>query len=131
MLKALYYDRSVILDDDSANQRLADIRTALSGFLDNWGLPHGFTQNRIMSGYGAALYETGIFAILIIVLFAVLFAEGKHAFTVTASMTVIMFSAIQLACPMLSFYLGYCLYKKYVSMTAAKSCGREGILYET
>jgi hypothetical protein len=130
MLKAFYYDPGTILDDDSLNQRFADIKMALTSVLEQWGLPHGFYQTRIMSGYGAALYETGIFAVMIIVLFAVLFAEGEHAFTVAASMTVIMFSAIQLACPMLSFYLGCCLYKKYLRMTAAASCGKEGILYE-
>lgn len=130
LLKALYYDRSVLLDDPSMNQRMDDIQGALGAFAEHLGLPYGYATNRIMSGYGAALYETGVAAILIIVLFAVLFAEGKHAFATTASMTVIMFSAIQLACPMLSFYLGYGLYKKYKKKVAAAACGKEGILHE-
>lgn len=130
MLRGLYYDRSVLFDDPSMNQRMDDIKSALSAFADNVGMPQGYSQYRIMSGYGAALYETGIAAILIIVLFAVLFAEGKHAFTIAASMTVIMFSAVQLACPALSFYLGYMLYKKHVRRAAVADCGKEGILYE-
>ena len=119
-----------VLDDPSMNQRMDDIKSALSAFAENIGMPHGYSQYRIMSGYGAALYETGIAAILIIVLFAVLFAEGKHAFTIAASMTVIMFSAVQLACPILSFYLGYMLYKKHAKRVAVVECGKEGILYE-
>ena len=130
MLRGLYYDRSVLLDDPSMNQRMDDIKSALSAFVENIGMPHGYSQYRIMSGYGAALYETGIAAILIIVLFAVLFAEGKHAFTIAASMTVIMFSAVQLACPILSFYLGYTVYKKHAKRAAVVACGKEGILYE-
>ena len=130
MLRGLYYDRSVLLDDPSMNQRMEDIKSALAAFAENMGMPHGYARYRIMSGYGAALYETGIAAILIIVLFAVLFAEGKHAFTIAASMTVIMFSAVQLACPILSFYLGYMLYKKHVKRVAVTDCGKEGILYE-
>jgi hypothetical protein len=112
LLRGVYYDRKILYQDVSILQRIQDITYALSGFAERFGLPHGFSEVRLMSGYGAILYELGIFGILWIVLAAAIMSESRYGFIAAGAMSVIMFSGIQLACPMYAFFLGYCLYKK-------------------
>ena len=84
----------IFYEDASLNNRLMHIYFSLAGFVNNWGMPNGFSSyrefvesnivnhpffwtsfgadvGRIMSGYGASLYEMGIFGLLVPILFVI------------------------------------------------------------
>ncbi|WP_156438348.1 hypothetical protein [Burkholderia sp. BDU5] len=131
-------DPWVVLETDaSLNARLGHSLFSLLGFADNWGAPHGFDHFheyvgkklsevdyvwlgrrdpgiKIMSGYGAALFELGVFGLPIPV--AVAFAIKRHfrghtrvAIFVVCYVTTVLFSAIQLSLPLLGLMLGVLL----------------------
>jgi hypothetical protein len=70
--------------------------------------------NRIMSGFGAALYELGIFAIIyfyiIINLHRKFYNNNIAFYRQSIFLIILMFSSIQLANPLFSVYIGVLLY---------------------
>lgn len=109
------YTPTELLNDASIQERMSDIVMALRGFWENRFMPHGFGAGRIMSGFGAALYECGFFACALIYAFYIILRgqnSGASKYHIEVSLCIIMFSAVQLSLPILSFYLGYCLYNR-------------------
>ena len=123
----------LIQQDVSLNARFSHIYFSLLGFFDNYGAPHGFgnfgqyvsekiqeinyiwlgiiTQEmKIMSGYGSALFELGLFSIsiplAIYIIFNQFFLSKKMGLFVFISFSTIMFASIQLSLPILSLVLG-------------------------
>ena len=120
------------LIDASGNDRVAHIFFSLKGALDNFLLPNGFnnwtqyvnsesarnqtffyvSSGRIMSTYGAALYELGVFGLILpvsinIILFRL---DIRSRFAIIITINLLLFTAIPLAFPILSIFLGYIYY---------------------
>lgn len=127
---------SLVLVDASINDRFFHVFFALKGFFDNFMLPNGFLSwngyassqlvqysdlviiqwfslgGRIMSGYGAAFFELGIFAALVpLALFSLLLSiyqnNLKKFFFFFLFVNTIMFSAIPIGFSLFAFYLGF------------------------
>jgi len=121
--------------DESANSRFSAIYFPLKGFIDHLGVPGGLSTysdyvidnwrgmsffeyvglGRIMSGYGAALYEMGIFGLLISIVFVMAirnyFKQNKKmGIVISISFTLFMFTPVPLASPYVSFFYGYLIY---------------------
>ncbi|MEA3117339.1 MAG: hypothetical protein QOI13_609 [Paraburkholderia sp.] len=129
--------RAVLETDASLNARLGHSWFSLLGVFDNWGAPYGFNHFheyvgkklgevdyiwlgrldanvKIMSGYGAALFELGAFGMLIPIAVALaikryLRGRTRVAIFVVCYVTTVMFSAIQLSLPLLGIMLGVLL----------------------
>lgn len=110
MIYNLFYRRDVLLMDESVMLRFSSIVDSWKGMLDFWGLPHGFSSVRIMSGYGAMIYETGIVGLGVVFLLFIAMLRGKQGICVALGVTIMLFSAIQLANPLFDFFIGYCIY---------------------
>ena len=101
--------------DQSVEQRFSHIYKSVIGFLDYFGFPHGFSNaftglGRIMSGYGAALYELGFMGLIYIVNCFFNIRKG-YSILYAIAISIVMFSAIQIGIPTFSFLIGYCLAK--------------------
>jgi hypothetical protein len=102
--------------DGSVRSRVDDIIIPIQESFSSYLLPKGFASSdfyRIMSGYGAAIYELGFISLIVIGnIFYVIYSAYYHNNRKLNAIfiTIIMFSAIQLSTPILPFYLGYCLY---------------------
>lgn len=114
ILYNICYNRNTLLMDDSISARFEDIINSFKGLVEWWGLPHGFSSTRIMSGYGAMGYELGIVGIAVTILFLAIMVNHKNDIFVAIGITIMLFSAVQLANPLFSFYIGYCMYKKSI-----------------
>ncbi|QTF55348.1 hypothetical protein [Stutzerimonas frequens] len=130
---------SLLLVDASINDRFFHVFFSLKGLVDNFLMPHGFNAwlpyvsnelarfqdvvivewfslgGRIMSGYGAAFFELGIFAVIIplaltCLLFNIYRSELKRFLFFFMFMNAIMFSAIPLGFPLFAFYIGFLSY---------------------
>jgi hypothetical protein len=140
LLKNLIDDpRYLLFVDGSINDRAFHIFFSMKGFLYNYTFPHGYSQwfpyvtqqvsehsnliilnsfsigDRIMSGYGAAFYELGFFALLIpIALFKVLYSLYSNNIKLFIFyylfINLIMFSAIPIGFSLWAFYLGFLNY---------------------
>jgi len=145
VLSLLWDDPTQLLMlDASVNDRFFHIFFSLKGLYDNYLLPNGFNawlpyvstqlieykdfviiewfslSGRVMSGYGAALFELGIFflAVPLLITFSLIkIYPTKINKVVFFSLFInsIMFSAIPIAYPPFAFYLGYLNYKASVS----------------
>lgn len=106
--------------DESIKVRVKYIQICIEGFVENCGIPYGYSADaRLESGYGAALYELGIVGVLMILIIWRIVYKGyptKYAVVIANSITVIMFSAIQLSLPTFAFFIGYCMH-------CGKQCG--------
>ncbi len=125
----------LVLVDGSGNQRMASIFFAFKGWLDNGLLPAGLTAfadyisaeaakardiwayvlatDRIMSGYGAALYELGLFGIAVplvagIGLFRYFRGSARHAVVASVLLHPLMLTAVPLALPLVGLLIGMC-----------------------
>ncbi|MFN4088542.1 MAG: hypothetical protein ACK4QW_05780 [Alphaproteobacteria bacterium] len=125
----------LVLADPSGNQRLAAIFFAFKGFLDHAFLPGGladfgaymgeqirggawplfFTDptERILSGYGAALYELGLFGLTVplvagLGLFRYFRGSARHALVASALLHPLMLTAVPLALPLVGLTIGLC-----------------------
>ena len=86
----------------------------------NYGIPCYFILNnfevteRFMSGYGTMLYELGVLGIAAITSIFNIIKKSyeKSGIAYALSITIIMFSAVQLAQPLFAFFIGYCIYKQ-------------------
>ena len=128
----------LIKSDTSLNARGSHIIFSVLGFFDNYGIPHGFgnfgdyvegkiigvnyiwlgkiySNMKIMSGYGSAFYELGVFAfsvpIAVFIIFNNYFQSKKNLFIATLSFNTVMFSAIQISLPILGLIIGCMLFK--------------------
>ncbi len=141
----------VLLTDASVNDRVSHIYFSIMGFLNNYFLPYGFTGwsnyvtiqlpkqtiffwvgtgGRIMSGYGAVLFELGIIGlILILCIIHILInynANLKKRLVYTIFLSAIMFTALPIAFPLFSFILGTFVYynkpKKQKNKLKCENC---------
>lgn len=110
---------SIYFIDFSTGERLDAILSSFEIFFDNCGVPIGFdyenigwrSLNRIMSGYGAALVELGFIGIILIsLLFFVLYRGFDICVAISVSLT--MFSAVQLASPTFAFLIAWAIFKR-------------------
>jgi hypothetical protein len=127
----------ILVRDQSISDRVAAIVFSLGGALNYWLLPHGFTSwsawvaeigprmvryvpyytagDRIMSGYGAAIFELGFLGLLIpyVVTRTVRLRYGhdKQRFlTVAVVLNLLLLTALPLAYPPIGFLIGYFCY---------------------
>ena len=105
-----------LLKDESIRDRYVHILMALENVISNYGLPTGFLESRIMSGYGALLQECGLPGLVVIGMQVFVVYKGNEddktmALAVSVALAILMFSAIQLAMPLFSMYLGFCYYR--------------------
>lgn len=129
---------SLITGDVSVNARLDYMLYSVKGFVDAFGMPHGFDTfgayinrlvmndpnviwlgedpagMRIMSGYGSALFELGWFGVAIpTVLTACAWkrfrGDWREFLSFAIALNVVMFSAIQLSLPLIGLLAGACL----------------------
>lgn len=119
-----------LLKDVSIGMRIESITTSVQTFANHFGIPEGFSETRITSGYGAMLVEVGFIGVLLILLFMSLFVESVYPVIVTAGLSIVMFSGIPMSCPLFSFYLGYCLYKKNERKRNFLENAKKGVLNE-
>ena len=107
-------------NDRSIQQRVDAITNSFYYFYKNYGMPGYFMSNdfeitgRFMSGYGAMLYELGVLGIIAIIsIFNIIRTSyTKSGVAYALAITVVMFSAVQLAQPLFAFLVGYCIYKR-------------------
>ena len=101
--------------DGSIASRIHAITFGIGGFLKDIGLPHGFIyRGRIMSGYGAILYEFGTIGLCVIIMITRRFLK---AFSVQAAIAVsiVMLSAVQLTSPTFIFLVAVAEYESYTA----------------
>lgn len=118
------YNRDAVLGDESVEQRLNSITVSLNSFVSGFGIPHGFatyitSSKRIMSGYGAFLHEMGFIGLIYIVYWYKLIAIGVDV-SYAISLSIIMFSAIQIGNPIFAILIGIAIYR-YKKRNASKS----------
>lgn len=114
LAQSLFTQPDKLLKDGSITLRLNAITYSIQEFIANYGMPHGMSQ-KIMSGIGTVLYEFGIFGIILIVLIAAVIWMGyprDERITYTFGFLIMMFSSIPFSSPIISFYLGWCLYQR-------------------
>lgn len=107
-------------NDQSIQDRLDAITNSFYCFYKNYGIPGYFILNnfevteRFMSGYGTMLYELGVLGIAAITSIFNIIKKSyeKSGIAYALSITIIMFSAVQLAQPLFAFFIGYCIYKQ-------------------
>jgi len=127
----------LIVADASGNARAASIFMSIQGAFDNYLIPHGFNAylnhvsslaweyrnifwylkiaDRIMCGYGAALFEMGIFGLIVPVVITIAIfqhcgrKEWQRAVVLNVGTHAIMFTAMPLALPAIGFFIGYLL----------------------
>ncbi|MFX0560705.1 hypothetical protein TEPIDINF_002139 [Tepidibacillus infernus] len=105
--------------DASVRSRFNHIYIPITEAFRSYLMPNGYSRalevfgyRRIMSGYGAGIYELGIIGIIMVInIFLIVYRATYHRNNKLNSvfLTIIMFSAIQLASPILAFYIGYVL----------------------
>ena len=127
----------IILEDEGSYDRFFHILYSFAGFFQNYFLPHGFTLSvedknsilpqygeniswssegaRIMSGYGAALFELGFVGLLIplslnLSLYKFYKNDFKKFLLFSLFLNTILLTAIPLALPIIGFLIGYLLY---------------------
>lgn len=99
--------------DESIAARINNIKICIIGVVSNLGMPHGFAsyKGRLESGYGAALYELGIIGVVMMYNIWKSVYKGyirQYAWVIATSLSIIMFSAVQLSFPLLGFFVGIC-----------------------
>jgi hypothetical protein len=139
LLKALLDNpRLVLLVDGSVNDRVFHIVFAVVGMVDNLFLPNGFTawpdyvvrtiprfspyawqvtDTRIMTGYGAPLFELGFVGLLIpivinVALFRFLRSDVRTQLVLGFALNAMLWTSIPLATPLVGFILGFLIHYK-------------------
>jgi len=137
---------SIFFMDASANQRMSHIYYSLYGFAKDFGWPHGFSSwpefymenvhvsryfwytnyfpTRIMSTYGAVLFELGWFGVVIIgtinYLLLTAIKEKQKRLVLCFALNVILLTAIPLAFPINGFIIGLLLNEKELAENKKK-----------
>lgn len=128
--------RLVLLVDGSVNDRVFHIVFTVVAFVENWFLPRGYTSwieymdigvqrfqpyawhvttTRIMSGYGAPLFELGFIGALIplivnVGLYRVLRSDIRSFLIAAFALNMMLWTAIPLAWPPVGFIIGFLVY---------------------
>ncbi|MGI9179358.1 MAG: hypothetical protein ACR2H9_02420 [Longimicrobiaceae bacterium] len=137
LLTRLFEDPMLVLMiDQSVNDRFFHIFFSFYGFFENFGLPHGYTAwtehvlrlvhqfspyawavspARIMSGYGAALFEMGVVALLVPLSLTIalrrFFGSDVRSFLIVAVfLHLVMLTNVPLAFPLFGFLIGLLAY---------------------
>jgi hypothetical protein len=126
----------LVLVDASMNDRFFHVYFSIKGFFSNFMIPNGYSSwngyvssqlpqyldyviiewfsvdGRIMSGYGAAFYELGLFSLLIplVILkltYNLFYDDLKKFFLYFLFINTIMFSAIPIGFSFFAFFIGY------------------------
>ncbi len=123
----------LIVADSSVADRLAHIIYSFKGFYDNYFLPNGFVywfdyldynnnmfegtlphagMSKIMSSFGAVLFELGIFGLPLILLFYFNIIRlskkaNRNSLEIVIVFSFIFLTAVQLTLPLYSFILGF------------------------
>ena len=131
---------TLIRRDESVNDRAAHIYFPFKAFYEDGGIPHGFASfesylaealpkqelfwwvsesNRIMSTYGAAMFELGWFGLLIpITLTGLMFSshpgEIRKPLVISLFLNMMLFTSIPISYPPLGFLMGILVYKTHV-----------------
>lgn len=126
----------VLLVDASVNDRVFHIVFSVLGWVENFLLPNGYTAweeyvtqtmprfapyawsvsfTRILSGYGAALFELGFFGLLVpLVLNVALFrsyrADLRSFLIISFALNTMLWTNVPLATPMVGFILGFVIH---------------------
>jgi len=138
----------IIKLDESINDRIFHLYFSVYGFLNNYLFPNGFSSwpiyleniipyyseeawglsisDRIMSGYGAAIYELGFMGLIVPVsitssIYKCFKNNKKKMWLNIFYINTIMLSAIQLALPIISFMVGYMLYLYNINNNAEEN----------
>lgn len=139
----------LLLIDASINARFFHIYFSIKGFIANYLFPNGYNswvgyaqqqtniyadyviyeyfgfKGRIMSGYGGAFYELGIFGVLIplsvsVLLFKLYRAKLNYFFFYAVFVNFIMFTSISIGFPFFGFYIGFLQYLIWQKKTYLK-----------
>lgn len=127
----------ILVRDQSISDRVAAIVFSLAGAFNYWFLPHGFTSwsawvgdigprmvryvpyytagDRIMSGYGAAIFELGFLGLLVPYVVTrtarLHYGHDRQRFlTVAIVLNLLLLTALPLAYPPIGFLIGYFCY---------------------
>jgi hypothetical protein len=139
-LNLLSQPTALLQVDKSLNARAGHVLFSILGFIDNHGLPWGFDHfneyvnqksaslknvwlgglsphMKIMSGYGAGLFELGILGLFIplvavLSIFRYFRPDIRSGILFALYISTIMFSAIQVSLPFFGVFLGWLLTKK-------------------
>jgi len=104
---------SVLLSDYSVSVRVNDIKVCLEGFIEWFGIPQGFDTRKISSGYGSLILSMGWIGVIVIshiYIFCITAYDGLKKKVLPIFITIIMFSAIQVANPVFAFLIGYFMF---------------------
>jgi len=129
----------VLLIDASINSRAAHIYFSIKGFFDNYGVPAGFSAfpaywtseivghdifiqytsyapNRIMSYYGAILFELGLIGALIPITYSIILFQAyryniRQFLILIFSINIILFTAVPVTFTLVGMYFGALIYK--------------------
>ena len=114
LVNLLFTDPTRLLKDGSIQMRLEDIVFSFRSFWENHMLPHGLSEQKLMSGVGTLFYECGFIAIPLLVTIGVVIWKGYSRdirLVCVLGFMVVMMSSIPFSSPMVCFYLGYCVYQ--------------------
>ena len=147
---ALNNPKLLVEVDASTNERLSHLYFSFQGFFENWGLPHGYTAwaayvnrnffstdntlfwrntgsfSRIMSGYGAAVFEMGFVGLAVPAainwaLYARLKGDARSFLLHALFLNTVLLTAIPLAMPLLGVIVGCSL--AYANRATATQVG--------
>ena len=155
LTSALLQDPSLLLlTDTSVNSRFGHFLFSTAGFFQDGLMPHGYgsfthyvretlavrypeyvwlgsldDDLKIMSGYGAALFELGFVGLLYLVSFTLAsykYFRGdiKTFLVLTAFVHTIMFAAVQMSLPLLGFLIGYLSFYGHANRKKLKQIDR-------
>lgn len=127
----------ILVRDNSISDRVAAITFSFMGAAQHWLIPHGFAAwsqyilemgprmaryipyytvgDRIMSGYGAAIYELGFLGLVIPIVvtrsIALRYRDDRAKLvTIAVLLNLLLLTAIPLAYPPVAFLIGYFCY---------------------
>ena len=135
----LIYNPEVLLLDGSINSRASNIYFSLKGFFDNYGVPGGFSAFpaywtseidgheiffqsassapiRIMSFYGAMLFELGAIGALIPITYSIIIFKAykdniRQFLILMFSINAILFTAVPMSFTLVGMYFGALIFK--------------------
>lgn len=114
LVNLLLTDPARLLKDGSIRMRLEDIVFSFQSFWQNHMLPHGLSEQKLMSGIGTLFYECGFMAIPLVIAVGVIIwraYEREIRLVCVLGFMMVMMSSIPFSSPLVCFYLGYCVYQ--------------------
>ena len=139
LVRQLVSNPEAILLDGSINSRVANLYFSVKGFFDNYGIPNGFSAFpdywsseivkqdilfqsaltapiRIMSYYGAMLFELGVIGALIPVSYSIIifnaYKDNIREFLILLfAINTILFTAVPMSFSLVGMYFGALIFK--------------------